>query len=88
MKAIITRLRRLENASAPAERERAAVKAILEARRRRLCSDYEPIEYPPDWFAKCRGDADHILRARRFTMEPKAKGARRDDEEPSQNTFR
>jgi hypothetical protein len=66
MKAIFTRLHRLENAAAPAERERAAVEAILENRRRRLGSDYEPIEYPPDWFAGCRSTADHILRARQF----------------------
>jgi hypothetical protein len=35
--------------------------AIMENRRRRLGSDYEPIEYPPDWFASCRGAADHNL---------------------------
>lgn len=35
MKAIFNRLRRLENATAPAERERAAVDAILNRRRTR-----------------------------------------------------
>jgi hypothetical protein len=54
MKAIFNRLRRLENAVAPAERERAAAEAILEARRRRLEADYEPITFPPDWFAGYR----------------------------------
>jgi hypothetical protein len=87
MKAIILRLRRLENAAAPAERERAAVEVILENRRRRLGSDYKPIEYPPDWFAGCRSAADRILRARQFMMEQPANGARH-REEPTQNTFR
>jgi hypothetical protein len=68
MKAIFNRLRRLENAAAPAERERAAVEAILE-NRRRLGADYEPIDFPPGWFAQCRSTADRILRARQFRME-------------------
>jgi hypothetical protein len=69
MKAIINRLRRLENAAAPAERERAAAAMILENVRRRLGSDYEPPEFPPDWFAGCRGTADRILRAHQFIRE-------------------
>jgi hypothetical protein len=72
MKAIHSRLRRLENAAAPAERERAAAEAIIENRRRRLGSAYEPIEYPPDWFAGCSGAADHIRRARQFRLEQQA----------------
>jgi len=47
MKAIISRLRRLENAAAPAERERAAVETILAARRRRLGASYNPPSFPP-----------------------------------------
>jgi len=38
---------RLENAAPPAERKRAAVEAILEARRRRLGANYDPIVYLP-----------------------------------------
>ena len=51
MKAIIHRLRRLENVSAPVERELAAAAAILEARRRRLGSDYKPTTFPP-WLVR------------------------------------
>ena len=64
MKAIINRLRRLENTAAPAERERAAVETILAARRRRLGPSYEPVGLPPESFAGCRTVADRILRAR------------------------
>jgi hypothetical protein len=74
MKAIINRLRRLETATAPHERERAAAEAIIEARRRRLGADYEPMVFPEDWFAGCRGTADQILRARHFLQERKAAG--------------
>jgi hypothetical protein len=66
MKAIIRRLRRLENAAAPAERERAAVETILAARRRRLGASYEPPSFPPESFAGCRTVADRILRARQL----------------------
>jgi len=70
MKAIINRLRRLENANAPAERERAAVEAILEARRRRLGPDYvEPTPFPPERFAGCRTMADRIVRSRMLSRE-------------------
>jgi hypothetical protein len=64
MKAIINRLRRLENTAAPAERERAAVETILAAMRRRLGASYEPPSFPPESFAGCRTVADRILRAR------------------------
>ena len=37
-----------------------------------LGADYEPIEYPQDWFAGCRGAADHILRAGQFLREREA----------------
>jgi hypothetical protein len=57
MRALVNRLHRLENAVAPAERERAAAEAILEARRRRLGSDYEPVSFPPERFAGCRVSA-------------------------------
>ena len=42
MKAVINRLRSLENASVPRPREQAQVEAILEARRRRLGANYDP----------------------------------------------
>jgi hypothetical protein len=72
MRAIIDRLRRLENAAAPADQERAAVEAILAARRR-LGADYvEPIPFPPESYAGCRTVADRILRARKLRMERQA----------------
>jgi hypothetical protein len=66
MKAIISRLRRLESAAAPAERERAAIETILAARRRRLGASYETPSFPPESFAGCRTVADRILRARQL----------------------
>ena len=69
MRAIINRLRRLENATAPAGRERAAVEAILAARRRRLRASYEPLSFPPESYAGCCTVADRILRTRKLTME-------------------
>jgi hypothetical protein len=68
MRAIISRIRRLENAAAPAQRERAAVEAILEARRRRLGAGYEPLSFPPETYAGCRTSADRILRTRQLVM--------------------
>jgi hypothetical protein len=49
----MNRLRRLEDASALIERERAMVKAILAARRRRLVASYEPLSFPPESYAGC-----------------------------------
>ena len=72
MRAIINRLRRLENATAPGEREQAMVEAILAARRRRLGASYEPLTFPPESYAGCRTVADHILRARKLRMERQA----------------
>jgi len=69
MRAIIRRLCRLETVVAPDEKERAAVEAILEARRQRLGSDCEPIAFPPNSFAGCRTIADRILRARKLQMD-------------------
>ncbi len=69
MKAILKRLRRLETVAAPDEKERAAVEAILEARRQRLGANYEPFYYPPNRFEGCRTIADHILRARKLRMD-------------------
>ena len=42
MKSILTRLRRLESAAAPVERDREIVEAILAARRRRTEASGEP----------------------------------------------
>jgi hypothetical protein len=64
VKAIFGRLRRLENAAAPAEREREAVNAILEARKSRLGPDYRPSTLSPHSFDACETIADEILRAR------------------------
>jgi hypothetical protein len=66
MRALISRLRRLENATAPAERERAIVDAILAARRRRLGPKYEPTAFPPESYAGCRGVPGRILRTRQL----------------------
>ena len=54
MRAMLNRIRRLEKVAAPAERERAAVEAILEARRRRLGADCEPMTFPTGSFAGCK----------------------------------
>jgi hypothetical protein len=87
MKALFHRLRRLENTAAPAERElwesnrwgsgrdcvRAAVEAIIEARRRRLGADYvEPIPFPKESYAGCRTSADRINRVRELLMARQA----------------
>ncbi len=66
MKAILKRLCRLETVAIPDEKERAAVEAILEARRQRLGANYEPFHYPPNRFEGCRTIADRILRARKL----------------------
>ena len=69
-KAIISRLRRLEDANAPAGHDRALLEAILEARRRRLEPDYvEPTPSPPRSFGGCRIMAERIVRARVLLME-------------------
>lgn len=68
MRAIVNRLHRLENAVAPADRERAVFEAILAARRRRLGADYQPVSFPPESFAGCRTVADRILRTRQLLM--------------------
>jgi len=60
MKAIVSRLRRLENAAAPYERERANVEAILE-NMRRLGYD-EPPKFPAESYEGCRTCADFMLR--------------------------
>jgi hypothetical protein len=69
MKAIFHRLRRLENTTAPAQRERTAAEAIMAARRRRLGPDYEPVRFPPESYAGCRSTVERILRARELRME-------------------
>jgi hypothetical protein len=60
MKAILSRLRRLENAAAPYERERADVEAILE-NMRRLGYEESPT-FPPERYEGCRTCADFMLR--------------------------
>jgi hypothetical protein len=70
MRAIVNRLRRLEHAASPDEREHAMVEAILTARRNRLGADYvEPIRFPPESYAGCRTIADRILRTRQLLKE-------------------
>ena len=63
MRAIISRIRRLETAAVPAERERAAVEAINEARRRHLDSNYKPSERTPESVAGSGAGDAHIVRA-------------------------
>jgi len=76
MRAINNRIRRLENAAAPAQLEQSIAQAIIEARRRRLGADYvEPIPFPPESYAGCRSSADRINRARELLMARPATGA-------------
>ena len=60
MKAIFGRLRRLENAVAPLERERADVAAILESMRR--SGDDDSPTFSPESYEGCHTCADFILR--------------------------
>ena len=80
MRAIISRIRRLENAAAPAEQEWAAVAAINEARRRRLGADLKPIAFPPGTFDGCRTSEERIIRGRVAIMMMKQEAARRTQE--------
>jgi hypothetical protein len=90
MKAIIHRLRRLENAAAPDKWEqinRAIAERIREARRRRLGADYvEPIPFPPGSFDGCRTMADHIIRARCLHMEREGIIRHKTDEDDKQRS--
>jgi hypothetical protein len=61
MRAIMNRLRRLEDATAPVEWERAIVEAILTARRRRLGASCEPLSFPIESYAGCSIVAQHLL---------------------------
>ena len=62
MREILRRLRRLEDAVAPLERERAAADAILASRRRRLEANGEPFEeLPPESYSWCRTSEDYPL---------------------------
>ena len=81
-------MRRLENTAAPAGRERAAVEAILAARRRRLGASYEPLSFPPESYAGCRTVADRIFRTREFRMERQAAEARGLGAPTEENSFR
>ena len=74
MNALAKRLRRLEDARAPLDREeekwRAIVEAIEESRRRHEGANYKPRKpFPPGSFDGCHTIADHILRARKLYME-------------------
>jgi len=69
MKANVSRLRQLENAAAPAQRERAAAAAILENMRR--LGYNEPIRFPPESYEGCRTCADRMLRSYQLLMEYK-----------------
>jgi hypothetical protein len=79
MRAIKNRLRRLENTTAPVGRERAAVEAILPARRRRLGAEYEPLSFPLESYAGCRTIADRILRARKLRWNATDEAARQEE---------
>ena len=80
MKAIVSRLRRLEIALGPEEQASAAVQAILAARRKRLGADYKDIEYPRGSFDGCRTTADYIRSARQSRMEREEREATRNRE--------
>jgi hypothetical protein len=67
MRTILTRLRRLEEARVPEEKERLMVDAILESRRRLGYVPEEP--FPPGSFDGCHGIADVILHAGRLRRE-------------------
>jgi hypothetical protein len=76
MRAMLNRIRRLEEVAAPYERDRAVAAAIIAARRRRLGADYvELIPFPPESYAGCRNDADRIVRTRELLMEREGQGA-------------
>jgi hypothetical protein len=69
MKAIYGRLRRLENAGAPADLEKEAAQAILDARRRRLGTAYEPVPFPSETDVDRCAIADRILCTRKLVKE-------------------
>ena len=80
MRAIIHRLRRLETAAIPLERERRIVEAILESRRRRLEASGQPYDEEPLHvdYTGCRTPADHITRSRAARLQrqlPRTEGA-------------
>ena len=74
MRAIVNRLRRLEKAAIPLERERSIVEAILESSRRRLEASGQPYHEEPLHvdYPGCRTVADHIMRARAARLERRA----------------
>ena len=59
MRAIVSRLRRLEHAAAPAERERADVAAILENMRG---LGFDESTFQPESYEGCHTCADFMLR--------------------------
>ena len=67
MKAIFGRLSRLENAAAPAARERAAAATILENMRRLGYDD--PPTFPPESLEGCHTCADRINRYYKLMLE-------------------
>jgi hypothetical protein len=87
MRAILSRIRRLENTTPPADRERAIVEAIRAARGRRPGADYvEPMPFPRGSFAGCRTIADRIRRARQLRMERDGLSGRESNEKDQQAT--
>ena len=66
-KAMLTRLRRLEDAKIPFDRERERVEQILARRRELGHPDPEPV--PLEIFIGCRTHADRINRVRRFRQD-------------------
>jgi hypothetical protein len=73
MRAIISKLRRLENTAVSAQREPSAAEAINAARRRRLGADcVEPIPFAPGSFDDCPEGAERILRIGKLRWEREA----------------
>ena len=64
MRAIMNRLRRLENTTAPVGRNGRRWRRFLAARQRRLGAEYEPLSFPLESYAGCRTIADRILKLR------------------------
>ena len=69
MKAIVYRLRRLEEAAAPVFRERAAAAEILENMRR---LGYAIFPFPPESLEGCHTCADRVNRYYKLILEHEA----------------
>jgi hypothetical protein len=77
MRSIISRIRRLETAAVPAERERAALAMIEANRRRHMGADHKPLApFPPGTFDGCRTGEERIIRGRVALMKMEQEATR------------